>query len=30
MFTDEFNFLSDEDKSWIMGRGITEWLRWHI
>ncbi len=28
MFTEEMPWLSDEDKAWIMGRGICEWLEW--
>jgi hypothetical protein len=28
LFTDELDFLSGEDLEWIMGRGISEWLRW--
>ena len=28
MFTEEIPWLSAEDKEWIMGRGITEWLDW--
>ena len=28
MFTEEMPWLSAEDKDWIMGRGILEWLRW--
>ncbi len=29
MVTEEMPWLGDDDKSWIMGRGICEWLRWH-
>lgn len=29
MVTEEMPWLTDDDKSWIMGRGICEWLRWH-
>jgi hypothetical protein len=25
---EELDFLSDIDKTWIMGRGIAEWLGW--
>ena len=25
LFTEELDFLSDIDKTWIMGRGIAEW-----
>ena len=28
MFTEEIPWLSTEDKTWIMGRGICEWLGW--
>ncbi len=28
MFTEEMPWLSDTDKSWIMGRGICAWLGW--
>jgi predicted TIM-barrel fold metal-dependent hydrolase len=28
LFTDELPFLSGEDKEWVMGRGVMEWLRW--
>lgn len=30
MFTEELEFLSDDDLSWIMGRGISEWLDWPL
>jgi L-fuconolactonase len=26
LFTEELDFLSSDDKEWIMGRGIAEWL----
>jgi L-fuconolactonase len=26
LFTEELDFLSDIDTTWIMGRGIAEWL----
>jgi len=29
-FTEEMDFLSDEDLEWIMGRGVCEWLGWPI
>jgi predicted TIM-barrel fold metal-dependent hydrolase len=29
-FTEELTFLSDEDKSWIMGRGLSECLGWPL
>jgi L-fuconolactonase len=28
MFTEEIPWLSDEDKTWIMGRGLCEWIGW--
>lgn len=28
MFTEEIPWLSAEDKTWIMGRGVCEWLEW--
>jgi predicted TIM-barrel fold metal-dependent hydrolase len=28
LFTEELDFLSDDDREWIMGRGISEWLGW--
>lgn len=28
MFTREMTFLSDEDLTWIMGRGVAQWLHW--
>lgn len=28
MFTEEIPWLSAEDKEWIMGRALCEWLRW--
>jgi L-fuconolactonase len=30
MFTEELPWLSQEDKEWIMGRGICAWLDWPI
>jgi hypothetical protein len=30
LFTEELNFLSAEDKEWIMGKGLAQWLRWKI
>jgi L-fuconolactonase len=29
-FTEELAFLSNDDKEWIMGRGIAEWLGWPV
>jgi hypothetical protein len=28
MFTEEIPWLTDEDKEWIMGRGVREWIEW--
>jgi predicted TIM-barrel fold metal-dependent hydrolase len=28
MYTEELPWLSSEDKEWIMGRGVREWLDW--
>jgi hypothetical protein len=28
LFTEELNFLSAEDKEWIMGKSLANWLRW--
>jgi len=30
MFTEELDFLSMQDKEWIMGRGLAEWLGWQL
>lgn len=30
MFTEEIPWLSDQDKEWVMGRGVCEWLGWKI
>ena len=30
MFTEEIPWFTDEDKEWIMGRGLCEWLRWQL
>ena len=30
MFTEEIPWLSAEDKNWIMGRGVCEWLGWTL
>jgi predicted TIM-barrel fold metal-dependent hydrolase len=30
MFTEELPWLSDEDKAWIMGRGLCEWIGWPL
>lgn len=29
LFTEELPFLDDSEKDWIMGRGVSEWLRWN-
>jgi predicted TIM-barrel fold metal-dependent hydrolase len=29
LFTDELDFLSGEDLEWVMGRAVSEWLRWY-
>ena len=28
MFTEEIPWLSTEDKEWIMGRGLCDWIGW--
>lgn len=30
MFTEEIPWLGNEDKEWIMGRGVCEWLGWKL
>lgn len=30
LFTEELDFLSDIDKTWIMGRGIAAWFGWPL
>jgi hypothetical protein len=30
LFTEELDFLSSDDKEWIMGRAIAEWLGWRL
>lgn len=30
MFTEEIPWLTADDKTWIMGRGLCEWLRWKL
>jgi predicted TIM-barrel fold metal-dependent hydrolase len=30
MFTEEMPWLSTEDKEWILGRGLCEWLGWPL
>ena len=30
LFTEELSWLNPEDKEWIMGRGVCEWLGWKI
>jgi predicted TIM-barrel fold metal-dependent hydrolase len=30
MFTEEMPWLGPEDKEWIMGRGLCEWIGWKV
>ena len=30
MFTEELPWLTSEDKEWIMGRGVCEWIGWKV
>jgi L-fuconolactonase len=30
LFTEELAWLGENDKSWIMGRGLCEWLNWPV
>lgn len=30
MFTEHLSWLGEEDKAWVMGRGVCEWLGWKI
>ena len=30
MFTEEMPWFSDDDKQWIMGRGLCEWIGWKL
>lgn len=30
LFTEELEFLTSEDKGWIMGRALADWLRWPV
>jgi len=30
MYTEEMPWLTSEDKAWIMGRGLCEWLGWEL
>lgn len=30
LFTDALAFLDDEDKEWVLGRGLCQWLGWSI
>lgn len=30
MFTEELPWFTEEDKEWIMGRGVCEWLEWAV
>ena len=30
LFTEELTWLGQDDKAWIMGRGLCEWLNWPV
>lgn len=30
LFSEALDFLSDNDRRWIMGRGVAQWLRWPL
>ena len=30
MITEEISWLTAEDKEWIMGRGLCEWIGWKL
>jgi predicted TIM-barrel fold metal-dependent hydrolase len=30
LFTEELAWLGEDDKAWIMGRGLCEWLNWPV
>ena len=30
LFTEELPWLTAEDKAWIVGEGVSEWLRWPL
>jgi L-fuconolactonase len=30
LFTEELDFLTKEDKEWVMGRGVAQWLGWPL
>jgi hypothetical protein len=30
LFTEELDFLSAQDKEWIMGKALAQWLRWPV
>ena len=30
LFTEELPWLTGEDREWVMGRGVCEWLGWHV
>jgi predicted TIM-barrel fold metal-dependent hydrolase len=30
LFTEELDFLSSSDQEWIMGRSLSQWLRWPL
>jgi hypothetical protein len=29
-FTEEIPWLGDDDRRWVMGRGISDWLGWEL
>jgi hypothetical protein len=30
LFTEELAWLGEDDKAWIMGRGLCDWLNWPV
>lgn len=30
LFTEDLDFLSADDREWVMGRGLADWLRWRL
>jgi hypothetical protein len=30
LFTEELDWLTENDKTWIMGRGLCEWIGWKL